>query len=331
MKIWRSLLLGGLVACSYADDAFFVRRAGADLPVWRQGVDDSDTVVLMTQGSGASGRIYDWFESFERIEEEVAVVYWDLRGAGVSQGNPADDSLTVDDMILDLDLVRDAVVERYAPERLVLMGHSLGGGLSLGYLRDAEAREGVDGYIDIAGARHAEDAYDAVRDVMIAVAEAEGLDEVTAFYEAQIDIPQGPDRLVHAENTVTINAARGFDQAASDGALASFVAGRGLGTSVAGGFDILGYLGNTSRFVRRFDFGTMNFDDRDLAEIDVPTQFVTGRFDLSVPPEFSEATFEALDPDRRPADFVELEAGHWPMFDAPDGFAEAVLDFLDEL
>ncbi|MEN0067905.1 MAG: alpha/beta hydrolase [Myxococcota bacterium] len=325
-----ALLFGLGLGCSHAEDTFFVRRAGADLPVWRQGPDDSETVVLMTHGSGASGRFYDWTESFDRIEEQVAVVYWDLRGAGISQGNAATDTLTVDELLLDLALVRDAVVDRYEPERLVLMGHSLGGGLSVGHLTEPANREGVDAYIDISGARHAENAFDEVRAIMLEVAKANALDNIVAFYTQQQNIPQDPvARQTHADHTLTINALRGFDQAASDAELRAFIASRSASSSVIGSFDILGYLGNTSRFVQRFDFRTMAFEDEALASIDTPTLFITGRYDLSVPPEFSEQTFEAMDPDRRPAGFSELEAGHWPMFDDPDGFAEVVLAFVE--
>ncbi len=328
----RVALVGLLVACSHADDTFFVRRNGADLPVWRQGPADTDTVVLVTHGSGASGRFYDWFESFDRLEREVAVVYWDQRGAGISQGPAPRRTLTVSELVADLTLVRDAVVDRYAPARLVLLGHSLGGGLTLTALRDPAFREGVHGYVDVAGARHSEEAFDEVRAIMRAVAEENDRPDLTAFYEAHVDLPQEPDvRAAHAANTVEVNALRGFDQEASDRALQSFIAGRSAAASVAGGFDLLAYLGNTARFVDALDFRTLALEAADLAEVDVPTLFVTGAYDLSVPPEFSERTFEALDPDRAPAAYVELEAGHWPMFDAPEGFADAVLEFLDAL
>jgi pimeloyl-ACP methyl ester carboxylesterase len=325
--VW--LVLSG---CSHAEDAFWVRRDGADLPVWRQGPDEAEIVVLMTHGSGASGRYYDWFEAFDRIEDDVAVVYWDLRGAGNSQGSAGPGGITLDALLADLALVRDAVEERYEPERLVLGGHSLGGGLSIGYLSEPGNREGIAGYVDVSGARNAEQAFDDVRRIMTRTAEEAGRDDIAAFYEDLVQVPQDPVlRRQHAGYVVEVNDLRGFDQAAADADLAAFIAGQGASASVAQGVDVLGLLGNTASFVQAFDFQSMAYEDAELAAIDVPTLFVAGRFDLSVPPDASRRTDAALDDTRDPARFLELEAGHWPMFDEPDAFATAVLDFLDAL
>ncbi len=330
IPIWVSI--GAvLTGCSRSDDAFWVRRDGADLPVWRQGPDDAETLVLMTHGSGASGRFYDWFEAFDTLEDEVAVVYWDMRGAGISQGNASLDSIALDDLLADLTLVRAAVEDRYSPQRLVLAGHSLGGGVTTGHLTDPANREGVAGYIDISGASHSERAFAEVRQIMTDTAEEAGRDDIVAFYADLDAVPKEPGpRLQHAEYVVEVNDLRGFDQAASDAELAAFIASRSAGGTLVQGFDVLGFLGNTQRFVGAFDFAQLQYTDEDVAGIDVPVLFVAGRYDLSVPPAFSERVFDAVQGPEGSA-FLELEGGHWPMFDAPGEFSEGVLSFLGEL
>lgn len=318
-------------ACSSPTDRFFVRRAGADLPVWRQGPEDAEILVLMTHGSGASGQFYDWFEAFDEIEADYAVVYWDMRGQGASQGNPADDTLTAEDLRADLALVRTAVVERYAPDNLVLMGHSLGAGLTLGMLTDPEQRAGIDGYIDVSGAHNAELAYDQVRRDITSIAREATRDDLVAFYETHEDLPQEPDiRAQHISNLYEANQLRGYDQAAVDGSLQAEILGRAVAGSF-GTFDALAFLGNTSRFTQAFDFRTLDTTDKELEPIALPTLFVAGTYDLSVPIGFSEEAFEDLDSDRPHAVFVELETGHWPMFEDPEGFAGAVTDWLADL
>lgn len=320
-----------LVFIGCSDRAFFVRNDGADLPVWRRGPEDAGTLLLVTHGLGASGRFYDELPAFDRLEDELAVVYWDQRGAGNSQGNAPRDTLTVDALLEDLDLVRDAVEARWTPDRLVLLGHSLGGGLSTAYLTEPDARVGIDGYVDVAGARNAEQAFDDVRALMSEEARAAGLDDLVTFYDTVQDLPQDPaTRAQHVEHTVTVNALRGWDQPAADARLRSFVLGRSLGASFMGSFDVLAFLGNTARFHDAFDFRTLAVADDELDGVDLPTLFVSGRYDLAVPTSFSRTTSDAMAAGRDTR-FLELEAGHWPMFDQPDRFADAVLEFTSGL
>ena len=318
-----------LAGCSHADDTFWVRRAGADLPVWRQGPSDAETLVLMTQGSGASGRFYDWLPAFDALEDQVAVVYWDLRGAGVSQGNPAADTLAFHELVDDLALVREAVDDRYAPETLVLAGHSLGGGVSLGYLTDPAHQDGVSGYVDVSGAADSEAAFDDVRDILLRVGRDAGRDDLVGFYEDVEDVPIDPERRrMHARFVLEGNALRGYDQEAVDAELQAFLLGQGATATVGGGFDVLGFAGNTASFVEGFDFRALAIEPDALATIDLPCLFVSGRYDLSVPPTASLRTRDRV---AGRTSFVELEGGHWPMFDEPEAFSSAVLDFLDTL
>lgn len=333
----RVLLLLACTACS--PDQFFVRSDGADLPVWVRGPTDASTWVIVTHGSGSSGALYDPLPAFDALEQEQAVVYWDQRGAGVSQGNAAADTLDHDASVADLGLVLAAVRERYDPRRVVLLGHSLGGGISQAFLTEGSA--GVAGYVDVSGGRSLPEAYRITRDRMIALAEgfaADRPDERRAweamrdFYEATPAFPrQEPDRSTHAAHVVRVLDELGYDQVQSSAEMAVFLTGAGLGQTVRGGFDVLQYSTNTAGFLGTFDFDGMDLTAEQVGAIDVPVLAIAGRFDLSVPVEVSQATVDAAGPDAPPRRLVVLErSGHFPMWDQPDPFTDAVQGFLDD-
>ena len=334
------LVLLALALSGCSSDLFFVRRDGADLPVWVRGDPSSETVVLVQHGLGTTGAFYDSFPAFDALEAEQAVVYWDQRGAGLSQGNASADSLTVANTVADLDLVRAAVEERYDPERLVLLGHSLGGGISLAYLRDTNRASGVAGYVDVSGGRSLREAYDTVRQRLIAFAEQQVLadedaatwQEALAFYEQTTRFPrEEPGRSQHAGYVSAMLETQGFDYEGSTQSMASHLRTAGVRETLTGGFDLLGFAGNTSRLGTSFDLDGMDLSAEEVSTVPVPALVLDGRHDLSVPVEHSEATWQAL-PAPGPSRFEVLEdAGHFPMWDQPDAFADTVQAFVDEL
>lgn len=125
--------------------------------VWSRVEGDGDVTVVLTHGWGATAHM--WEPQVAALRTQARVVTWDLRGHGRSP-SPDDPSAYSSDVALD-DL--DAL----AGERAVLVGHSLGGQLSLAFAlrhpdrvlglgllstgpgyRDAAAREEWNGTIE---------------------------------------------------------------------------------------------------------------------------------------------------------------------------------------
>lgn len=324
-------------------DRFFVRRDAADLPVWVQGDLEAETFIVVQHGAGASGFIYDWM--FDALEAEHALVYWDQRGAGLSQGNAAEETLNLETSVQDLTLVLDVVQERYDPTRQVLLGHSLGGGLSLAYLRDPSRAEGIDGYIDVSGGRTLPGAYDIVREEMIMLSQTLSMDERRSaseraqwaervtFYEARPDFPrQEPARSTHGEHVEAALLEQGYDQAASTAEMQTFLTQQGALETLLGSFDAFAFGANTARFNQRFDIDGVDMSAEDVSTVTVPALVLAGQFDYAIPVEISEGTFAAFAEAIPPSRIVILESsGHFPMWDQPDAFSAAVLSFLDAL
>ena len=109
----------------FSDDLSFIRNKGADMPVWVRGNTASGVFVILNHGGpGSSGLFEVYMEAqpgdgnidhespLKILEESFAMVYWDQRFSGNSQGNANPDEATTDDFADDLDLVIDVLKER---------------------------------------------------------------------------------------------------------------------------------------------------------------------------------------------------------------------------
>jgi proline iminopeptidase len=142
-------------ACSSAHledgDFFFVRNKGAVMPVWVKGNTSSGVFLINLHGGpGGSSIVGTIVPAMQDLENEFAVVYWDQRASGLSQGNPSPTTFTVEQYVEDTDLVVDTLAELYAPTSVFLYGHSWGGALGAAYLTDTDRQAKITGYIDIA-------------------------------------------------------------------------------------------------------------------------------------------------------------------------------------
>lgn len=113
------------------------------------GPEGADTVIVLHGGPGGDFRS---LEALASLSDTHRVVFYDQRGAGLSE-RVAADALTLDGYIEEL----DAIIDHVAPSQKVrLIGHSWGAMLAAAYLGQAPAR--IDrvvliepGYLDASG------------------------------------------------------------------------------------------------------------------------------------------------------------------------------------
>ena len=86
-------------------DFFYLKSAESTMPVWVKGNKNSGKFILMLHGGpeGGSSQYYTIFPSHKKIEEQFAIVYWDQRMCGMSQGNPSMSYATLQQFTDDLD------------------------------------------------------------------------------------------------------------------------------------------------------------------------------------------------------------------------------------
>ena len=138
-----------------ADDFFFLKNKGAEMPIWVQGNTSSKTfVILLNGGPGGSSFIYN--ELFKPVtdplEEQYGMVYWEQRSSGSTQGDFLPEHMTPEQYVEDLEKVIALLQNKYGSDvGIFLMGISWGGYLSAAYLSKAENQLPIKGWINIVG------------------------------------------------------------------------------------------------------------------------------------------------------------------------------------
>jgi pimeloyl-ACP methyl ester carboxylesterase len=137
-----------------ADDHFFLQSGGQNMPVTVAGNIDSDKLVIILHGGpGGMSTIYRDNCVKNNVEKEFALVYWDQRFAGGSQGNggPSEISDFKDDLRQLIQLLK---LKYGQVKKIYLFGHSWGGFLAPCFLLDKENQQMVDGWIQVDGAHN---------------------------------------------------------------------------------------------------------------------------------------------------------------------------------
>lgn len=153
------LLMGVCISCHddlYRDgDFFFLVNKDASMPVTVRGNKTSAVFVLFIHGGpGGSALQKVGLPAFNDLEESYAMVYWEQRGSGSSQGNSGNSLLTLPQFVEDLDKLIDLIRSKYSAPEIFLMGHSWGGCLGTAYLIDPIRQSKVRGWIEVDGAHN---------------------------------------------------------------------------------------------------------------------------------------------------------------------------------
>lgn len=132
----------------YNGDHFFIRNAGAEMPVYVKGNIQSGIFILFLHGGpGGNASLPSFMPVSKELEKDYAFAYWDQRGSGLSMGNPDPGTFTVEQFVDDLDLVVETIQLRYHNPRIVFYGISWGGALGSAYLSTKDYQQKIAGFI----------------------------------------------------------------------------------------------------------------------------------------------------------------------------------------
>lgn len=136
-------------------DYFFFRNKGADMPIWVRGNIASKIFILHLHGGPGGSSINEAEEKvYLALEDDYAMVYWDQRGSGCSQGKAKPETINIDQFVEDLEQVIQVINQKYDKPTLFLMGHSWGGTLGTKFLIKENNQQKIQGWIEIDGAHN---------------------------------------------------------------------------------------------------------------------------------------------------------------------------------
>ena len=139
-----------------ANDVFYVNNAGASMRVLVEGNTASHNYVLIIHGGpGASSFVYQTSRIRRNLEDKCAVVFWDQRNAGASQGGANGDNLHLEQIVDDLKKVIEVIKYRYGQDiSLFILGHSFGGLIVADFVTRPEYQNMIKGLINVDGSHN---------------------------------------------------------------------------------------------------------------------------------------------------------------------------------
>jgi proline iminopeptidase len=307
-------------------DFFYLESKDAVMPVWVKGNVDAKKFIILLHGGpeGGSSQYYTVFPSHQRIEERFAIVYWDQRMCGMSQGNPSMDNATLEQFTEDLDKVVTLINKKYEKPEIFLMGHSWGGALGTNYLLQHQRK--ISGWIEVDGGHNWTEANDQSRDTMIAYA----VDMIHANQDKQYWnfvlnwYAEHPIVGINENTHYTfVGKAKGYDfNPESDSLQVPF-------TELLFSSPI-----STAYFFVPYKFAFLNNGlnlQPMLGEITVPSLICWGRHDKVFPVSIGIDTYRKLGtpPDHKYIHLFELSS-HSPNYEQPTEFASQVIEFVSK-
>jgi len=137
-------------------ETFYVDNSNASMRVTVEGNTSSLIFLLLVHGGpGESSYYYKTDYITQNIGNKYAIVYWDQRNAGASQGGSNDNHLNLPQMTDDLKKVIQVIKGRYGQNSEVfLLGHSFGGLLTSSYMTTENYQSMVKGWIFVDGSQN---------------------------------------------------------------------------------------------------------------------------------------------------------------------------------
>jgi pimeloyl-ACP methyl ester carboxylesterase len=300
---------GELVPGSIAE-IHWLRLGGVEQWVMIRGESVANPLLILLHGGpGMSETAF--FRHFNApLERDFTVVYWDQRGAGKSFHRQIPrSSMTVEQLVADLDQLVDAVRQRVGKSKVVLYGHSWGS--ALGVLYAARYPEKVAAYV---GSGQMGDALAGERaSYAWVLAELQRRNEPKAVAKLlSIGPPPHPAKKLMVQR-MALSRAEGRLRAGALWHLGRIL----LGATESSVLDLLDGL-------RGFYFcldtmwaevSALNLV-RAVPALQMPLFFFLGRQDHWVPAEVSVAYFESLAAPSKQLVWFE-ESGHEPFMDEP--------------
>lgn len=112
-------------------------------------------ILVIHGGPGGSSYVYNTDYISENLEDKCAMVYWDQRNAGASQGGSNGKYLHLDQMVEDLKKVIEVLKYRYGQDmNLFLLGHSFGGLIAADFVSRPGYQKMIKGLINVDGSHN---------------------------------------------------------------------------------------------------------------------------------------------------------------------------------
>ncbi len=338
------VMMISLPACSWNDyaptewdDQFFIRRSGADLPVWIHGNRASKVFILTVHGGPILGSGLDFRRGSytEELEQKYAMVYWDQRHSGSAHGRFSKEQLKVDEYVRDLDFLVDVLKDKYGDDiSLFLLGHSWGGMLTAKYLSTENFQNNFKGWINMSGVLDVNESdKNAIRWLDRIIQENVMMGVQVGVWEEQLEALQSIDT-----STWPLDFSESRDLYAIEKDVLKLVKDVLKEEQYRSGFFRSSFLSPSATFNHISNvltaFGSLNKDFKNQAltsrlnRIHLPTLLIYGKYDFSISPEVGEAIFQGISSESKELSIYEFST-HEASLTEPERFNMECIHFIE--
>lgn len=337
-KVVILLVFFSIFSCSKEDvnindlnATIMVRHKKADMPAYIHGnASEKIFLIMLHGGPGGTGLQYRVNTIKSEIEKNNAVVYFDQRGAGNSQGSFSEADVSVDIMAEDVLALVEVLKAKYGNDsRFFLMGHSWGG--TLGPATLLKNQDVFLGWIDVDGGHDPKGSYYEYQTTIKKVADEQiALENSIDYWKSTLELIQNVGLNYSDEDFFKLNGkTHEAEQKLADDMV--------INESKSDGDNGLKYSSamthwstNTvaSILIKKGLFKNVSLTDR-LPEITIPSLVLWGKYDMIVPAIYAQEAYDNLGSTDKEI-FIFERSGHSPMFSEPDLFAEKVIDFINQ-
>ncbi len=317
-----------------ANDHFFLQSNGANMPVYVRGNLNNEKIVILVHGGPGNSDLQYRVEpngsepKINKLEKEFAVVYYDQRGAGASQGNNID--MDVINFKKDLKNLILLLKAKYGNnKKIYVMGHSWGGFVVPYFLE--EYQNMVNGWIQVDGAHN------------YSLNDSLTWRKLSSFGNTQIAANIRASEWQTIVNYCNLNnplnnkiVGRKLNRYAGD--VEAYIPDLPTGSTLAeklkqlpkSGIPITSYVSNlvANTFITQTDFQAYSIPiSENLFKINKPALLLWGKYDFICPSELmNDITSKISSTDVTSKIFNK--SGHSPMVDEPELFWQTVVDWV---
>ena len=300
------------------------------MPVFVNGNTKSGIFILYLHGGPGASAMYDKFGNFfSGIEKKHAVVYWEQRASGISQGNTQKNTVTVSQYFEDIDHVLKLISIQYNNPAVILMGHSWGGGLGAAYLtqRAGSNYNNIKAWINIDGDHndHLSDSLSAIFVRKFAKQQIRKGNDTAYWMSALKYYDTVSFKKLTYRHTRYLTKAGGLWY----GRPHNYASYTNIFFSYSTGFDFLSNNPHVQKFLSNEDL--MSFT-KDLKKITLPSLILWGKHDGTIPVEMATDFFDKIGTTDDLKKIVLFEkSAHSPYIEEKEKFNTVVTDFIATL
>ena len=317
-------------------DVLYVERNGAQTAAHIYGNAASNNFLLILHGGpGGAGISYKTPLMESQIESDYAVIYYDQRAQGMSQGHINDENLSTEEIAKDIDALIEVIRYKYGTDsQIFLLGHSWGGYLGSYYLLKEERQAKITAWIEVDGAHDFPLMFSEQKILYDSIARQQiELNNHETYWQDILDEIEDIDEDNLSEEDIQYLNGEAYK---AEGILLTdnIISNPTLDLSLIKhqyiNYNILtaASTGQYANDIIRKDGLLESSLTGELHKIKLPTLLLWGSYDLVVPPSLGASALQHLGSEDKSIVYFERSA-HSPMYYEEEAYVTVLKSFLD--